>query len=356
MLGQGAAAPLTFSINPSATAAALFGFGGVLVLFWICRDLFARRGVRLMARTIAALGLFVSLAAIVQRTSAMHRIYGIVAPADPASAPFGPFVNRDHFATWIVMAVPLTLGCLLAHAGAHPREAHRSRAWRARVAHALDDADRLWLSGAVAVMMVALVASTSRSGILGLFAALAAGLAISSRRLRDFDRRWFIAGGGVVLLFVAAYANVSRALGRFAATLTDTGGHRLAIWHDSWRIARDFRWTGTGAGTFQRAMLVYQTGDRQLFFNQAHNHYLQLLAEGGLLLAIPALLAAIALALRIRSALLRDRSPRYWLRVGAAAGLCGVAVQSIWETGLRMPANAVLCAALAAIAVHRRDP
>jgi O-antigen ligase len=102
-------------------------------------------------------------------------------------------------------------------------------------------------------------------------------------------------------------------------------------------------------------MLVYQTSDRQLFFNQAHNHYVQLLAEGGLLLVIPALLAAVALTRDIRGALSRDRSPRCWLRIGACAGLCGVAVQSLWETGLRMPANAVLCAVLAAIAIHRRD-
>jgi hypothetical protein len=38
-------------------------------------------------------------------------------------------------------------------------------------------------------------------------------------------------------------------------------------------IIRDFPLTGTGAGTFPTAMLVYQQSDRRLFFNQAHNHY-----------------------------------------------------------------------------------
>ena len=45
-------------------------------------------------------------------------------------------------------------------------------------------------------------------------------------------------------------------------------------------IIRDFPLTGTGAGTFPTAMLVYQQSDRRLFFNQAHNHYLQFAAEG----------------------------------------------------------------------------
>jgi hypothetical protein len=41
-----------------------------------------------------------------------------------------------------------------------------------------------------------------------------------------------------------------------------------------------------------------------------------------------------------------------WIRAGAAAGIVGVLVQSIWETGLRLPANGLLFAALCAIAIH----
>ena len=42
------------------------------------------------------------------------------------------------------------------------------------------------------------------------------------------------------------------------------------------------------------------------------------------------------------------------IRVGAACGLGAVALQSVWETGLVMPANAALAALLAAIVVHER--
>jgi hypothetical protein len=42
-----------------------------------------------------------------------------------------------------------------------------------------------------------------------------------------------------------------------------------------------------------------------------------------------------------------------WPRIGSLAGLMAVAVQGLWETGLRMPANGVLFAVVAAIAVHR---
>jgi hypothetical protein len=41
-----------------------------------------------------------------------------------------------------------------------------------------------------------------------------------------------------------------------------------------------------------------------------------------------------------------------WMRVAGVAALLGVAVQSIWETGLTLPANGMLAAALAALVVH----
>ena len=45
------------------------------------------------------------------------------------------------------------------------------------------------------------------------------------------------------------------------------------------------------------------------------------------------------------AALLRtDRSAVFWARAGAACGLFGVICQSVWDTALRMPANAVLFA------------
>jgi hypothetical protein len=43
------------------------------------------------------------------------------------------------------------------------------------------------------------------------------------------------------------------------------------------------------------------------------------------------------------------------VRAGAVGGLIAIAVQSVWETGLRVPANGMLFAVLAAIAVHDHE-
>ena len=102
-------------------------------------------------------------------------------------------------------------------------------------------------------------------------------------------------------------------------------------------------------------MGVYQRSSPGVIFNQAHNHYLQVAAEGGLLVGLPVALALAAFVRAARRSLETDRSGVFWMRAGAASGLCGVAVQSMWETGLTTPANAALAAVLAAIVVHVPD-
>jgi O-antigen ligase len=132
--------------------------------------------------------------------------------------------------------------------------------------------------------------------------------------------------------------------------------NRVRIWRDTAPVVRDFWLTGTGVGTYRTAMLYYQQSDRVVQFNQAHNHYLQVTAEGGVLLLAIVGGALAALARGVRKRLGSDASGAYWIRAGAACGLMAVALQSLWETGLVMPANAALAAVLAAIAIHERSP
>ena len=89
-----------------------------------------------------------------------------------------------------------------------------------------------------------------------------------------------------------------------------------------------------------------------VYFNQAHNQYLQIAAEGGLLLSVPAAVALLSFVRLARRRVTRDHTAVFWIRIGAAGGLVAVMTQSLWETGLRMPANAAVAAVLAAVVVH----
>ena len=163
------------------------------------------------------------------------------------------------------------------------------------------------------------------------------------------------AGVAAIVAVGAMYANLGALAMRMQETTELGEWGRRAIWRDTAAMIRDFPLTGVGAGAFERGMLVYQSGSRQFFFNHAHNEYLQIVAEGGLLVAVPAALALIAAAVAVVRRLREDYSPMFWIRAGAVAGIVAVAVQSVFDTGLRTPANGVLFAVIAAIALHERS-
>src|SRR4029077_19772987 len=114
-----------------------------------------------------------------------------------------------------------------------------------------------------------------------------------SDRLERSGRAWLLGGIALVAMAALAFTNASAVAGRIEETLSGIGG-RTAIWRATLPMVKDFWVTGIGAGAYERAMLVYQPSPHETFFNHAHNDYLQMFTEGGILLAIPAIVAAAA--------------------------------------------------------------
>lgn len=336
--------PLT--IDTAATAWALAVFAAGVAIFLMARARFEDGGIRRTVRLIAGAGFVVSLLAIAQAATAGRRIYWVFPTEFEGPLPFGPFVNRNHFATWAIMAIPVCFGYFAARSG--QREAAPGHvAWRRRLAAAIDPRSA-WLAASVVVMVVALLSSTSRSGVvaLGLSAAIV-GLGIGAR-MEARARRIVAASIVSVVLLGGLWADIPGLRARFAGTGSGVA-NRTTIWRATAPVIEDFPVAGTGAGTYARAMLIYQRENRSLMFNQAHNHYLQAAAEGGLMLAAALAAVLIWLVRTARRRLREETSALLWIRAGAACGLLAVALQSVWETGLVMPANAALAAVLAAI-------
>jgi O-antigen ligase len=309
---------------------------------------------RALIRGVSVIAVVLSAVGIAQASSATGLMYWMRAPLQEGAPPFGPFVDRNSFATWVLLAAPLCAGYLAAHTAAHRHEYSDGTRWTARLRDALD-ARAIWLTAALALMVAALTATVSRSGISGLAVAIAGAAYLRSlRRPRERARAHVVAAiAGVI--FVLAIARIDPlAVGERFAQTRASAATRLVIWRDTVPILRDFWLTGTGAGTYETAMLVYQRSSPGVRFNQAHNQYLQWASEGGLLVIAP---AGVVLWLFVRAAarsLAADHSVMFWVRGGALCGLAAVAAQSVWETGLTVPANAVLAGLSAAIALHHR--
>jgi O-antigen ligase len=327
-------------------------FGSTLLLFWTCRHLCESGGSGRIVRAIATIGLIGSIAAIIQRSQSHDLLYGIWRPLDAGARPYGPFVNRNHFATWVVMACPLVFGYLLART---PTQSP-SRLISQRIVKALKQLGsiRIWLIASVCVMTLALLLSASRSGLIALMCAIVGSIVLGRVTTGPAIRRWTALQGVLLVLVAVSFANFDALAERFDQTLSpsESGRGRSAIWADAMRVVRDFPITGTGAGTFGTSVAVYQTAEPGYSIGNAHNHYLQLAAEGGLLLGLPAVVGISAFFVLLTRRLKEDGGRDYLVRAGAVAGIVAVLVQSFWETGLRMPANAMLLAVLAAIATH----
>jgi O-antigen ligase len=147
--------------------------------------------------------------------------------------------------------------------------------------------------------------------------------------------------------------------GEIAARFSQSGevglDARWMAWRDTLAIVRDFPLTGTGLNSFADAMTTYETPGLSAHFFAAHNDYLQLASEGGLLVGIPASLLFGSLVFQVAARLRQPHASQttYWVRVGAASGLLAIAVQSLFDFSLQTPGNAVLCAVLCGIVVHR---
>jgi O-antigen ligase len=287
------------------------------------------------------------VAAVAQSASGTSLVYGFWRPFDAGARPLGPFVNRNHFGTWSLLVFFLCFGCFQwRRASVSPS---RGWSWRARLAHALDGRSMI-LVLAMLLLAVSVALGASRSTMLALvcgagYVAATAPGAPGSRR----GSLWAAALGLAAVLAMLAYADVDRLLSRLDETRQLGLSQRTAIWRDTLGVVRAFPLAGAGAGNFSNAMRLYQRSDRTYFWNEAHNHYLQIAAEGGLLFVLPSAIALAAFTVCSARTLRRRQDPLHWLRIGASAALVAVAVQSIWETGLTLPANAMLAAVAAAI-------
>jgi O-antigen ligase len=144
---------------------------------------------------------------------------------------------------------------------------------------------------------------------------------------------------------------------RFASADTSSLGGRVPIWAASLRMLGDFWIAGSGLNTYGVATLFYPAVVPGYHLREAHNDYLQIAVEGGLLMAVPIVVAAIAFAVAVRRRFLTPRADAsYWTRLGAVTGIVAIAIQSVVEFSLQMPGNAALFSVLCAVALHDRVP
>ncbi len=276
---------------PRDTGVALALFAALSLLLVGLTALFSRTGTRRFVEALTMFGVVLALIGIVQKPLFTGAIYGLW-QLDVGRQPFGPFVNKNHFAGWMVMALPLTLALLVA--GIARSMSKVKAGWRHKLLWlSTAEANHLLLVGAAAgVMALSLMLTMSRSGIAAFVVSVLITGWFVGRALDSRPRRIGAAACLVVLLLTAVvlWTGPTVLASRFASADWGEFNNRRGAWADAWSVVREFPLAGTGLNTYWAASLFYQRHELASFFAQAHNDYLQLAAEGGLLLTVPALI------------------------------------------------------------------
>jgi len=210
------------------------------------------------------LGFVISVFGILQHLTFNGKLYW-VRELTYGGIPFGPYVNRNHFAGLMELLIPLALVPLVL--GKVRRE-------------------RLAVVGLFAIMPIAaLFLSASRGGIVSFFVQFTLLVYLLLRRRGLAKRLLAVSAVLLAALMIVTWLGVGRILQRFSSiqTLEVTEGKRAAMRRGAWHIFLDHPLAGTGLGTFQIAYPPYETLYDAKVVNHAHNDYLQTLAETGAL-------------------------------------------------------------------------
>lgn len=278
------------------------------------------------AKTMALYGSFYAVFAVFQEFTSEGRIYWLIKPE--AGSVYGTYVNHNHYAGLMELLVPIAL--VLAFGGA------------------VRGGKQVLLVFAATLMAASVFLSQSRGGM---FATIVETVFLAIFWMRKFSPRKsavvFVAFCLLTALFLAWIAPQ-----RVGDRMTDI--HDPARWlihHDSIRMFAAHPLLGSGFGSFATAFPRYRVFYDGFLVNHAHDDYLELLLETGLI-GFGAAVWFIVVLYRegLRNLHPAKLSPAALISAAALAGCTGILAHSFVDFNLHIPANAALFYVLCAIA------
>lgn len=334
----------TISLYPHATwketilLLSYIAFGVV-----VSRNFKTERRIKMLLVPIFAVSLF----------EAAYGIYQYVAISDVATGPGiesarGTFVNRNHFAGLLEMSIPLALGYVLSMSNWHGNE---QRTFFKDLISSDNLQKSILLLFLLGIMILALILSKSRMGIFSALSSLIFFyLAYSSFTRNKLQISWMIIFVLAVAVLYGLLIGIYPVFERFLLIKSGEPG-RILVWIDMMSIIKDFTLFGTGLGTFSYVYPLYKKSVEQpIVYVYAHNDYLQLMVETGILGFLSIM---TALSLYIFSSfkdLIRLKQKidyfRFFLLLGALTGVVSILIHSLGDFNLHIPSNGLYFAFL----------
>jgi O-antigen ligase len=354
---------VSLSMNVGYTRSAVTVLAFLLIALVIASNFFvSRERLAVVGHFLVLYGLAVAIFALVQHFTWSGRFYWIRPTL--ATNPFGPFANHNHFAGYMELLIALPIAMVLTRAVGREM--------------------RLLYGFAAAIMGLAMVVSLSRGGLISLAAMLMFLVLVSirvpriwrlergRREFREADRKGPVAVGrfravasqvivvAAIVLVIGAgvlWIGADPVIQRVTQSQPTAGSpqetfstSRGGIWRDSISMIRANPLLGVGLGAYATAFSLYTKRDGSVRVPQAHNDYLQVVADCGIVGGLIALWFVVVVfrvvgrGLKSRDRLLSG------LALGSGAGIVGILVHSLFDFNLQIPSNVLLFLVLAAVA------
>lgn len=325
----------TISLEPFWTKAFAY-HGFALFIFFAAAIAFIDSTKRLkkVVWLITIFGFAYSFFAVLQSVLSPDKIYGLYDVTLKAS--YGSFVNRHNFAAFIEMAIAVPLGMMFVGAVEKDR--------------------KLLFITAIGLMGIALILSGSRGGLVAFLAEIFF-LVILTTKTKSSGQFVLKIGLSVALVAVVIVGAImvggESSLTRISESVGSdnvTSG-RTEIWSVSLEIIKSSLPFGAGLGAYSVAYTPYDTFNGLSRVEQAHNDYLQVLTDAGL---IGLIIGAAFLFLFFKTGLKNVNAKNTFRRgvaVGAFAGCFAVLVHSFFDFVLHTTAVSVMFLTLLALIV-----
>ncbi len=277
------------------------------------------------------------------------------------NAGYAQFINRNHFAFLMEMTLGVIVGLLL----------------KAK----LTDGIKLVCGMMAGLVLFALISANSRGAIvslsgLGLFAVFTHF--ITRREMPDrygFERTGKVTGASRLKTVAVALVVTIMFTGVALLTIVFVGGdpvvrrietiqsemrefednkmQRSDIWESSWKLVERHPISGVGFGGYGTAITAVDSSNGTRSLQQAHNDYLEVLANGGVI-AFGMMLTFLGLVIfRICQQFNSRSSLRGAVSFGSAVGIFGVMLHSVVDFGLHVIVNALILLVLVVLATAR---
>ena len=314
------------------------------LFFAIVNNLYRQESVQITSFTLIFLAMGISCFAVFQFLTRSNQVWDYVSPYPGRAS--GTYISPNNFAGFLEMLLPLAMACVLVGR--------------------MKPVVRILLGYSALVMLVGMAVTFSRGGWVAVVVALLVilGTLIFHRnhRLPAFLLLAVLAVGGTV--FVTNYLSQTLSyMRRVDSDLQDKPENvlnfRRGMWTAAEQMWRDHFWWGVGPAHYDYRFREYRPESIQMSPDRAHNDYLNLLADWGATGGIIVLAGLVTFGAGWRKTwkyvrpaendFSRGLSNRFAFFLGASAGLFALAIHSVLDFNLHIPANAILGVTLLAL-------